>query len=286
MDSRQFFISNTWWGKLIGAFFGYLMAGPTGAFFGVLIGNFFDRGLAEHFSRPHWPYHAEKRNAVQKIFIETTFSVMGHLAKADGRVSEQAIRMAQTLMKELYLNHVKKTEAQLYFNNGKKPAFKLEDTITLLKKTSTDNPALLKLFIDILYRAAQVDGLSIKKQHVFNLILNQMGFAPLNQQYRFYEDFHNYSTYKHTHQENTSSSNRQQQYQAPHHTLEHAYGILGILPTANKQDIKRAYRRLMSRNHPDKLIAKGLPEDMIKMANEKTQKIRKAYEQICVNKGW
>ncbi len=50
--------------------------------------------------------------------------------------------------------------------------------------------------------------------------------------------------------------------------------------------MKRAYRRLISRNHPDKLIAQGLPEEMIKIANDKTQKITKAYEQICTSKGW
>ncbi len=55
---------------------------------------------------------------------------------------------------------------------------------------------------------------------------------------------------------------------------------------ASKQEVKKAYRRLLSRNHPDKLIAQGLPEAMIKVANEKTQKIMKAYELICRSKGW
>ena len=68
--------------------------------------------------------------------------------------------------------------------------------------------------------------------------------------------------------------------------LDHAYAILEVSPTSSKQDVKRAYRRLMSKNHPDKLIAKGLPESMIKIANEKTQAISKAYEQICESKGW
>ena len=285
MRLRQFFTSNTWWGKLIGAFLGYLMAGPTGAVFGILIGNFFDRGLAEHFSQPHWSYHAEKRKAVQKIFFEATFSVMGHIAKADGRVSEQEIQMAKSLMKEMGLNHSQKTQAQYYFNEGKNPGFKLERIIALLQKSSKDNPELLKLFIDIQYRAALVDGLSFKKQQVFNIILSHMGLAPLNKQYRFYEDFANYSTYQQKNQQYSSSSH-QQHYQRPQAALEHAYGILEVLPTANKQEVKRAYRRLMSRNHPDKLISKGLPEEMIKIANEKTQNIRKAYEQICTSKGW
>lgn len=292
MDFRQFFTSHSWWGKLIGAFLGYLMGGPTGAFFGVLIGNFFDRGLAEHFSRPHWPYHAEKREAVQKLFFQATFSVMGHIAKADGRVSERGIQMAKTLMDEMGLSRTQKKAAQEYFTVGKKPNFDLKSIITSLQKASRDNPELLKLFIDIQYRAAKVDGLSLKKQQVLNTIFNYMGFAPLNEQSRFYEDFDfsYYSTHQQTGQKTdqqySSSSNHQRQYYTSHTMLDHAYGILEISPTASKQEVKRAYRRLMSRNHPDKLIAKGLPEAMIKMANEKTQKISKAYEQICENKGW
>lgn len=283
MGSRQFFTSNTWWGKVLGAFLGFLMAGPAGALFGILIGNFFDRGLATHYARPHWSYHAEKRKAVQKIFFEATFSVMGHIAKADGRVSKQGIQMAKTLMEEMELSPEQEVSAQGYFNLGKSNDFNLKHIITMLQKISHDNPELLKLFIDIQYRVAKVDGLSIKKQHILNTILRLLGFAPLHEQYRFYEDFSSYSTRQQSHQQ---SSNHQRYQQATSSALDHAYGILGVSPTTNKQDVKRAYQRLMSRNHPDKLIAKGLSEEMIKIANEKTQQIRRAYEEICASKGW
>lgn len=288
MNFREFFATRTWWGKLIGAFLGYLIAGSVGALFGILIGNFFDRGLMEHFSRPHWHYHAEKRQAVQKIFFEVTFSVMGHIAKVDGRISEEEIQMAKLLMQEMGLNSEQKKAARACFNEGKKIEFDLKNAILSLKKASHDNPELLKLFIDIQYRSAQVDGLSIKKQEALNTIFQYLGFAPLYEQYRFYEDF-NYQPHQQRSHHSSSSTHRRQQhqhYQQPNQSLHHAYALLEISMSASKQDVKRAYRRLMSRNHPDKLIAKGLPEEMIKIANDKTQKIRKAYEQICENKGW
>ncbi len=283
MGSRQFFTSNTWWGKVLGAFLGFLMAGPAGALFGILIGNLFDKGLATHFARPHWSYHAEKRKAVQSIFFETTFEVMGHIAKADGQVSKQSIQTAKTFMEELGLSHAQEIAAQNYFNKGKRSTFNLKQIITTFQKTAYDNPELIKLFVDTQYRIAKVDGLSIKKQLILNTILHLLKFAPLHEQFRFYEDFSNYSTYQ---QANQESSNQQRYQQAPRNSLDHAYGILGVSPTANKQDVKRAYQRLISRNHPDKLIAKGGSEEMIKIANEKTQKIRKAYEEICASKGW
>ena len=286
MNLREFFTSNTWWGKVIGAFFGYMVAGSAGAFFGILIGNFFDRGLVKHFTRPHWHYHEEQRKEVQKIFFEATFSIMGLIAKADGRVSENEIQMAKTLMKERGLSHAQTMQAQDFFNEGKQSTFNLQNAITLLQRALHDNPELLKLFIDIQYRAAQVDGLSAKKQQILNTILSYMGFAPLNKQYRFYEDYANYSSYHQTNKQYSSSSNQNRHYSGTYGLLDHAYGVLDISPTASKQEVKRAYRRLMSRNHPDKLIAKGLPEEMIKIANEKTQAISKAYEQICESKGW
>lgn len=286
MNSRRFFTSSNWWGKLIGAFFGFLIGGPAGALFGILIGNVFDRGLAAHFSKPHWSYHAEKRKTVQSIFFETTFSVMGHIAKANGRVSEPVIQMVKTIMQEMGLHQAKKKAAETYFIQGKNPHFNLNQALTLLQRASHDNPELIKLFINLQYRVAKVDGLSSKKQAVLNYVFSYMGFAPLHQQSRFYEDFFHDSTYRHNQQQSSSSNNNYRRYQTPPNMLDHAYGILEVSPTSNKQDVKNAYRRLMSRNHPDKLIAKGLPEDIIKKANEKTQKIRKAYEQICASKGW
>ncbi|KTC65393.1 DNA binding protein DnaJ, heat shock protein (plasmid) [Legionella adelaidensis] len=283
MNLREFFTAHTWWGKIFGAFLGYLMAGPVGALFGLLIGNFFDHGLAEHFSRPHWLYHAEKRGVVQKIFFEATFSIIGHIAKADGRVSEKEIQMAATLMDEMGLNGKQREEAKRYFREGKKTTFNVTHILQLLKEVTQDNPDLLRLFLDIQYRSACVDGLSQPKLTAMNIVLRHLGFAPLHQQNRFYEDFFNqYQQYSRQH---TSNNQYSRTYQSTSH-LDQAYAILEINPNASKQEVKKAYRKLISRNHPDRLIAKGLPEAMIKMANDKTQKITKAYEAICKSKGW
>ena len=63
-------------------------------------------------------------------------------------------------------------------------------------------------------------------------------------------------------------------------TLEDDYALLELNASATDADLKRAYRRLMSRHHPDKLIARGLPEEMVKVATEQTQAIKAAYERI------
>jgi len=62
--------------------------------------------------------------------------------------------------------------------------------------------------------------------------------------------------------------------------LTQAYALLGVDVSASDSEVKKAYRRMMSQHHPDKLVSKGLPEEMIKLANEKTQQIKKAYDLI------
>ena len=274
MDPRRFFIGMNWWGKLAGAFLGYLMAGSIGSLVGIFIGNFFDYFLNHHFSRPHWYYHAEKRKEIQQLFFEATFSLLGLIAKADGRVSENEIDMTKTLMKEFGLNQAQKKMAIQYFNAGKAPGYHLERIMIKLKGALIDNPELIKLFIDIQYRAAKVDNFSLDKQKILNTVFAILGLSSLEQQYRFYEDF-------------SSSSNHQSKPTTQrYNNLDHAYAILNVSPTTSKSDIKRMYRKLMSKNHPDKLVSKGLPDQMIKIANEKTQAISKAYELICKSKGW
>ncbi|KZZ15482.1 hypothetical protein A3751_17250 [Oleiphilus sp. HI0080] len=66
--------------------------------------------------------------------------------------------------------------------------------------------------------------------------------------------------------------------------LEEAYDVLGLEKECSDQELKRAYRRLMSQHHPDKLVAKGLPEEMMKLATEKTQQIKEAYELVKRNR--
>jgi len=66
--------------------------------------------------------------------------------------------------------------------------------------------------------------------------------------------------------------------------LDNAYKVLGVSTQASEKDVKNAYRKLMSQHHPDKLVAKGLPPEMMEVAKQKTQDIQGAYELITKNK--
>lgn len=288
MNFKDFFSTKSWWGKLLGAFFGYLVAGPIGSLLGILIGNFFDKSVTEYFNNPYFFYFSEKQPKVQEVFLETTFSVLGHIAKADGRVSEQEIQMARNLMREMRLNRDQRDTAQALFNEGKQAHFKLDKALNRLEQACRTNSNLLKLFMEIQYSASQVDGLTLKKIQALDAVFTRLGFAPLHDQFRFYEDFSYtaYNQYQKNQQYQSSSSSHSYQARAGSNALEQSYAILQVPLHATQQEIKKAYRHLLSRNHPDKLIAKKLPEDQIRKANDKTQQITKAYELICKNKGW
>lgn len=267
------------WGKLIGAILGFLLAGPFGLLLGILIGHIFDRGL--YLNLNSWPLNLGAGGQAQQAFFNTTFLVMGHIAKADGRVSEAEIRAARDVMYRMGLNESQRQKAINLFEQGKQPGFNLEQTLAELAQACHNNKILLQLFVELQSQTALADGtLSQAKQRILQAICRQLGFAPLN--FVFFEDFFaGGGGYQQGGQQQRGG------YQRPSSGLQlrEAYQILGIPETATDAEVKRAYRKLMSQHHPDKLMAKGLPEEMLKLATEKAQKIRAAYEKICAARG-
>ncbi len=284
------------WGKLLGAGLGFLTAGPIGALFGIFAGNLFDRGLHEHLTKAHNFYRIEKRLEIKQAFLRTTFLSLGHIAKADGRVSEAEIQIAKTMMKELRLNRSEETAAKRFFQQGKQPHFRIAEPLEMLQNLAHDNPKLLHAFVQLQYRMAQVDGLSAEKVTVLNHLLNALGLASLHQQeharHAYTSQFNQHTSWGNHHHNHQNEQTRKKQHEyytsqdfrTP--SLDSSYTALGLSPTATQHDVKRAYRRLISKHHPDKCIAAGLSEQHVKAANEKTQAIRKAYEHICETKGW
>ena len=270
----------TIWGKLIGGFFGFLLAGPLGLLLGVFVGHLFDQGLSRNQG---WNFSSVNPTLAQQVFFDSTFLVMGHIAKLDGRVSEAEIQAARAIMNRLGLTEAMRQKAIDLFNQGKLSTFDLEKALKHLVQTCHHNKVLLKLFVEIQMQTALAEQpISRDKQKVLQKICQYLGFAPLN--FSFFEHLFNFE------QAFQQQSSQQQQgyYQSPRSrhqlNLQDAYAIFGISENATPAEIKKAYRKLMSQHHPDKLLAKGIPEEMIKIATEKTQNIKAAYDRICAAK--
>lgn len=266
-----------WYGRFIGSLFGLMLAGVFGLVIGFLAGYLFDRGWAV-VSETFNPTHTQQ---VQHVFFNATFSVMGHIAKADGRVSEHEIQAARQIMNRLGLNEIQRQQAITSFNNGKQAEFNLQATLQELKQQCGHQRTLLQLFAEFQLQAATADGsISPHKTQLLQQMYQSLGLG-VNFNWSIFEHFFTAQQNGQQHYHYQNNFNRQPQTT----TLEEAYRTLGIAQTASATDIKKAYRKLMSQNHPDKLVAKGLPEEMIKLATEKTQKIQAAYEQICKARG-
>ena len=248
-----------WWGTLLGGTLGYMLGGPLGAMLGAALGGNFDRGL--NLSDQLDSGDTER---VQAAFFTATFSIMGHIAKADGKVTPDEIASASHIMGQMQLNKEQTAAAKKLFSEGKNADFPLDEILFQFRKECHRRRNLIQMFLEIQIAMAMADGhLHAKEQQLIYHIGQQLGFARthIDQLLRF-----------------TSGSAHAQQTHTQ--SLDDAYAILGVKPSDSDDEIKKAYRRLMSQHHPDKLVAKGLPEEMVKIATEKTQEIHKAYDLI------
>lgn len=279
------------WGKILGAFFGFSLAGPLGALFGILIGTLFDKGLS--YSRGTDP--SLLRGQTRKVFHSATFSVMGHIAKSDGQVSEDEIELARKAMNEMRLNIQEQKEAIASFTHGKNASFQLNLVLGELKFACREQPALLRMFIEIQYRVVTARGgrVDIRKQRLVNHIFTQLGFVPVFKIFEYRranEDFYSqYSQYQQYQQQQHQQYQQYQNYTSSHHyvdELAEAYKTLNVSDRSTAAEIKKAYRQQMSKHHPDKLIAKGLSEQQVKEGTVKAQKIQAAYEKIRQSRGF
>jgi len=267
----------SWWGKLVGGAFGYMLGGPLGAVLGAALGHRFDKGL-EGLPNEGPAWDAGDQERVQTAFFTTTFSVMGHLAKADGRVSPDEIRLAEAVMSQMSLSSEMRQTAIRLFNEGKAADFPLDEVVEQFRQECHRRHTLIQMFVEIQIQAAFADGQMDKREeavllHVCRLLrVPEFTFRLLIQRVR-----------AETHYAGAGGGRRTPPPQGP--SLSDAYAILNVKPEAGDQEVKRAYRRLISQHHPDKLVSKGLPEEMMKMAAQKTDEIKKAYERIKEARG-
>ncbi|MCK5830603.1 MAG: co-chaperone DjlA [Methylococcales bacterium] len=257
----------SWLGKVVGGTFGFLMGGPLGAVLGASIGHQFDEGIQDLDVDEQLSPGDQHR--VQMAFFTATFSVMGHIAKADGKVTTAEINLAKKIMDELVLTDDMRKAAINLFQQGKAAHFPITDVLDQFRKECHRRTHLIRMFLEIQIQAAFADGVLDKaEENVLHNICNHLGisrfeYERIKLQFQAQQRFHEHS------QQRTVESK-----------LDDAYAVLGIAESATGAEIKKAYRTLISQHHPDKLVAKGLPEEMMIIAKEKTQKIRKAYETI------
>ena len=260
----------SWWGKLAGGSLGFALGGPLGAMIGAILGHQLDKTSTD--SRRQFGFDPGSQERTQAAFFTATFSIMGHIAKADGRVSPEEIKLAEHVMQQMHLNGEQRKAAIALFNQGKEDGFALDDVLEQFRKECRRKITLIQMFIEIQLQAIYADGVKhLSEDKILKHICTQLGYpyslvAQLESLIIAQQGGYQYSS-----AEGARSSS---------YGLQEAYKILGAKASDSDADVKRAYRRLMNQHHPDKLISKGLPEEMIEIATDKTQEIQKAYDLV------
>ena len=287
------------WGKVLGALFGFMFGRIPGAILGLFVGHLFDKGYSQDFNRMggFGQFFSDKDEfQSQAIFFHTLFSAMGHLAKANGRVTPEEIQLATNLMDQMGLEGDVRAEAQQAFRDGKEADFPLKSTLKDFVDSCHGRRDILQIYLEILIQAAFADGhLDRTEMQVLENIAKHLGFRR-NELLYFVSAYEAELRFRQASSERAnqrrsykgSNGRRQQQYQQTYtesQSLDDAYRILGVAKSADAKQIKKAYRRLMSEHHPDKLVSKGLPKQAMELAKNKAQDIQAAYEMIKDKKG-
>lgn len=253
------------WGKIIGGLAGLATGRLMFVLLGILLGHQFDRGFAERLSR--FAAQPQGMFTLPESFARALFQVMGHLAKVDGKVTEDEIRAARALMHRLNMGPAQISSAIIGFTAGKQKGFPLQATVRQLRAQYAQQPELRSLFVRLLMevslsknRLQQVER-NILWDICKELDISRVELAQVEAMLRAQRGFR-----------------RSSQGGADAARVSGAYLALGMDPSATNAEIKKAYRRLMNKHHPDKIAASNPTADVIDAAERQTREIRSAYE--------
>jgi len=233
------------WGSLIGGMVGFSLAGPFGMLLGSLIGGKISRArsAAGNFGTFAQP---------QQIFALSLIVLSAKLSKADGQVSKEELIAVRNKLKipENEIEQVGKI-----FNKAKQERTGYEPYAQQIAQIYKNNPNVLEEVINILFYIAEADGNVSKSelkmiQHIAQIFsLNQVQFNSIKES-----------------RKNSDKLN--------------PYIVLESKPEENLQTIRKKYLQLSKEHHPDLLISKGVPQEVIAESKKKMRAINSAWDQV------
>ncbi len=238
-------------GKLLGAVVGLGLAGPFGAFVGAALGHAIDSNVGS--------ISLLNVSAARQSFLGSLFGTMGHLARADGQVTQLEVALVEGIMKQLGLTGKLRHLAIRSFNAGKKPSFPLHHALDELQKMSRLQPELKNQFVEVLVDLSLANGrMRESTLGALLLISERIGLAQWQLERMVM---------------------RRQEAQRERSMVLNPFDVLGVSHSAADGQIKQAYRRLLSEYHPDKQHGRDQAHPQ-GLAEQKTRQIREAYQKI------
>jgi len=232
--------------SLIGGMIGGAIGGPLGAILGAVIGSKVGSQTKQSFS---------SNQTNQAAFFTALFACLAKLAKADGVVSKEEVDKVDFYIKNKFnFPSDQRSLAIKIFNQAKDDQYSFHDYATQLATLLSGNENSLIMFYELLFELAMADGVL----HPTEERLLRKVPAIFNIRPNLFEEFR------------TKFNNQ----------VTDAYLILGVNREMSLAEIKKEYQKKRRQFHPDTLISKGLPEELLEKAKEKFIQIQKAYEEI------
>jgi len=233
----------------------------------LLVGYQFYRGFRH--SLKSFERQGENLARVSDEFVRALFGCMGHLAKSDGRVTEDEIRAARLIMHRLGLSPAGVRRAIGWFDDGKRPGYPLVQIVREVRRVSARSAGKRTMFLRLLLEVVLAKpSLGMEERAMIwtvcsELDIGRVELAQLEAMIRAQKGF-----------------KRSPAGDADAARVRDAYATLGVDPEASNDEIKKAYRRLMNRNHPDKIAGHNPGDAAIEEAQRRTREIRGAYEML------
>lgn len=256
-----------YWGKIIGTLAGAITLKPWFALLGLVLGHQFDRGFAAKYR--DFESRGQRIGRLPEEYIRPLFQAMGHLAKSDGRVSEAEIRATRSVMHRIGLGPARVRNAMNWFEDGKRADYPLLQTMRHTRRIAARNPELRLLFVRLLLEVVLAKERLHQQERALiwkvctEFEIGRVELAQLEAMIRAQKGF------RHSPAGDADAER-----------VRNAYRALGVDETATNSEIKKAYRRLMSRNHPDKIAGSNPGQEVVAEAERRTREVRSAYEML------
>ena len=256
-----------YWGKIIGTLAGAATLKPWFVLLGLGVGHWFDSRFAEGYRR--FEQQGASIGRLPEEYLRPLFQTIGHLAKADGRVSEDEIRAARAVMHRLGLGPAQVRNAINWFEEGKRPGFPMQQTVRHLRRVAARRAELRQLFVRLVLEVVLAKNRMSQKERALiwtictEFDIGRVELAQLETMIRAQRGFRQSAA-------GDADAKR----------LRGAYVTLGIDESATNDEVVKAYRRAMSKSHPDKIAGDNPDEQAVAAAEKRTREVRAAYEML------
>jgi len=236
------------WGKIIGGVAGFALGGPMGALLGAAFGHAVDRNRA-HQRGGQGPASQQSK---QTAFTIAVIVLNAKMAKADGQVTREEI---ETFKRIYQIPADEIGDVGRLWNQAKQDVAGFEPYAREIGKMFSHDPAVLENLLGGLFHIALADGVMHPNELKFlEKVASEFGFDRV--------------TFDRVRASFAADDG------------DNPFDILGVTRDTPDDEIKKMYRKLIRENHPDTLIAKGMPQEFVDIANEKTAAINAAYDEI------